>query len=460
MVVLVALLLLSAGPAQAADPQALVEAGRCAEAVQAAGDDPSQARALGDAHRCLGNPRDALLAYQRWLAAQGPDPAVATLIDGLRSQLATVRVRVELQRPAPVDVTILLPPGESVAAEPLGGAEWVARDLPVGTPVDVHVAGPGVEPTSGRTSVLRAGDEASVALRPAWRGIGSVRLSEALPAGIEAWVQGRDDPIPAGQAVPVTAGGAVVQLQGPHGAVDVPVQVGVDQIVSVDPRPWTPTGLAVADAPAGATLRFFLEGVEPPLDRSVAVPPDAGSVDPARGVRVVDAFAVDGLVGGPGSLVIEHDRLGVAAVELLLEPGAANAVTVPVDELPGLPALQARWTEWKDGRVALARKRNTPVFVSLGVAGAATVLSGIAWGVAGSSGKQVADARAAALAGTPHPTGGDWYADHQAAAASERAWTGIAVGAAGLGSVGFVVSGVFGGQAQRAMASYGDWPGR
>jgi len=463
LVRLLALLLFA--PAAHADEAAvrqLLDSGRCEEAASAAEGDPALARALGDARRCLGQARPAVLAYQQHLELNGPDPSVDALIEGLRERLASVRVDVQLDRPAPLRVTASLADRTTVDGVRRPDGSWGLADLPPGAPVAVKLVGVGVEATATTSPVLRAGVETLVTLRPSWLGIGSVSLSGAPPAGVEAVLLGPEGDVPLrpGDIVKVTAGAIALELRGPRGSVAVPATVAEGGTVRVDPKPWWPTSLVVAGAPAGAALRLFLEGVEPPLDRVVAVPVDGGTLDPRFGLLQHDAFVVDGLVGGPGSLVVEHERLGVVALELVLEPGLSNPVTVPTADLPGLPALTGRWNEWKQGRAAVVRKARAPVVVSLGVGGAATLLSAVAWAGAGTSGQRVSDAKSSALAGTAHPTGGDWFADHASASASERGWTAVGIAAGALGGVGFGVSGVFGGRAQQAVEAYGGWAGR
>ncbi len=45
----------------------------------------------------------------------------------------------------------------------------------------------------------------------------------------------------------------------------MPIRLEAGQALQLDPTQWTPTTATVHGVPAGASLRLFLEGVDPPL---------------------------------------------------------------------------------------------------------------------------------------------------------------------------------------------------
>ena len=309
--------------------------GRCAEAADLAAvevleapDSQAAWRTLGDAQRCIGAARPAVLAYARYLELAGSDPAVEALVSTLRERLGRLRVTVHTDRPAPLRVEAHPEYGDPVVARLQPDGTWLLPDLEPGTRPTIVVRGTGVEEVRTPAPMILVDDEATLTLSPGWKGIGVLGLSARPPAGttVEALTVDGWTTVPPDSQVRLTAGEQPVVVAGEHGRVGSMVEVPADGRTLFDPVPWEPTLLTVTGAPAGAELRLFLEGTEPPLERIVTLPRNVGEIDGEFGVRVAPPTPIDSVVGGPGSLVLSHPSLGLAASELVLEPGASNRV--------------------------------------------------------------------------------------------------------------------------------------
>jgi hypothetical protein len=458
--------------ARAADPlgegTAALEAGRCKDAATTAREltvaQPALGpawRLLGDAERCLGSPRPAVQAYVRYLELGGGDSAVAELVWTLRKQLGRLRVVVETERPAPIRVAAEVPGEDELSRAILQpDGSWVVEDLVPGSHPIVVVLGTGVDSTRAESPALTAGVVAQTTVRPRWRGIGSIELARAAHAGARVEVLTYDGwkPLESGRPTKVTAGEVWLAVVGPMGRVETSTSVLVDDRTSFDPGPWLPTRLTVGGAPAGAELRLFLEGVEPPMERVVPVEAGLGAIDPEWGIRVAPGLELDGLVGGSGSLVVHHEVLGTDAAELVLEGGAANSLELDWRRLGEAEAVRTRHLAWKRDRDAIRRTTTGGMVAGGSVAGVGAILSVVGWAAAASSSARMATAKAAALEGLPHDDGAaGWLAEFESAEAAERAWIGVGAGGAGVGLAGLAVVGVFGGRGRARLEALGPW---
>jgi hypothetical protein len=457
-------------PAAAAEREEIESAivfGRCAEAAGLAAlltvtapDDPVSWRLLGDAERCRGASRAAVRAYLQVIERGGTDPTVQTLIASLREQLGKVRITVETERPAPLRVEVQVEgeaaPGPAVL-QPDG--TWLAQDLEPGASATIVVRGTGVDEARVAAAPVGAGGETAVTVRPAWRGIGLVQLLSPPPEGVRVEVPTLDgwQAVAGEQGVRVTAGVVPVAVEGPHGRIETIIEVPADGRTRFDPSSWEPTSLTVSGAPAGAALQLFLEGVEPPMERTVALPA-TGNVDPEWGIRLAEPTELTGLVGGVGSLVMQHPELGLAVSELVLETGSPNGLELDWRQLEGSAVVRSRYLAWQEARGTILEETRAGLAIGLATVGGGLVLSAIAWAAAGGSSGRVVKARDSALAGMPHPDGAaGWYSEHQAAAADEQAWIGVATASAGVGVAGLGIAGVFGARGQLRLQELGDW---
>jgi hypothetical protein len=463
------LLSLAARPVLAATPDAIhdaIAAGRCREAAADAtasleeGGPPAVQRLLGDALQCLGETRPAALAYRRYLETVGPDPTAEAQLRGLREQLGRLLVTVTTDRGEPAGVWAEGAAGEREEGHRMGPAGWLIADLdPAQRPL-VGVAGPGLETVRIRAPALAAGGQTALELRTRWVGVATVELLRAPAPGVSAEVDGSIPPtaLRPGEPAEVSPGAVAVALTSPHGRVLVPLRLAAGGAARVDPLPWTPTALTLSGVPAGASVRLFLEQVDPPMERVIETPAGFGEVDEEWGVRLAPALALDSLVGGDGTLVVSHPTLGVVAMELLLEAGAENAVEVDWRSLEAVAAVRTDHAAWRARRDA-ARTRNTaPVIVGLSVGVGGAIASAVGWAAAGANQATLQDAQVQALSGAPHPDGPEgWYLAHGEALEAQRAAAGAGVAGAILGAAGFTIGGVFGATGRRAVAAVGDW---
>ena len=456
----------SAGAATPATVHEAIAAGRCrdaaAEAAQALDDGgpPALWRLLGDAHRCLGDARAAALAYRRSLATSGPDPTVEALLRGLRERLGRLVVTVRADRGEVTRVVAEMPDGQVEEGSRTGPSTWVIEDLDPSVRPHVLAAGAGLETTRVRAPAAPQGGQAAMEVQTRWSGLATVELSHPPRPGVQVELQtpAGATRLQVGATVDASPGAATIAVVSERGRVPVAIRLEAGQALQLDPTRWTPTTATVRGVPAGASLRLFLEQVEPPLERLVNTPQGLGEIDNDWGLRLAPVLALDSLVGGPGTLVVSHPTLGVVAMELLLQADADNAIQVDWRSLAEAPALRARYLTWRNRRDAAKKKAMAPVWAGLAAGAGGTLVSIIGWSAAAER-QGAADAlQAQALAGAPHGEGATgWYDEHQTAIGAQRAAMSAAIGGALIGAAGFTVSGVFGAKARTVDAEIGEW---
>ncbi len=454
-----ALLLLLPTLATAASPEAIhrsIAEGRCREAVQEIRklgpptQDPALWRLLGDAHRCLGEARPAVLAYRKHLAVAGPAADISELVSGLRERLGRLVVTVRPDRGVASQVdAVFLDETRQRGVEITPGV-WSLDDLEPGQSTNVVVRGLGLESLRTRAPAVPVGGQASIELRPRWVGVARLKLADARTEGLEVEVTraGEAVVLRPGVEESINAGRITVGVVSERGRVEFELDLEGGQREVVDPTPWAPTRLTINDVPAGSSVRLFLEGVDPPLERELNTAADVGEIDPSFGVRLAPAIQLDGLVGGPATLVVSHAILGVVAVELTLGRGGDNAAQVGWRGRPEALGVQAEWQSWKARDAASRRGTQVPVIAGAVAGGVGVLVSVIGWAAAGAQQATLADSQSQALSGAAHPDGPTgWYDDHQAALASQQGAMGGAIGGAIVGVAGFGVAGVFGAKA-------------
>ena len=348
----------AAAPLEAAVATAL-QAGRCHGARAAAlqltfwrPTVPGGWALLGDANRCMGSTRGAVLAYRRYQEAGGSAAAIREVLDLLALQLASVEVTVVLPDEARDPVVTLRIDGAELTAV---GSAVSFDDLPTGQELSVQVAGTGLETTSAPVPPLPPGAREPIELQPSWFGVAMVTIAEHAPEECSTWLvtdAGRV-PAPPGSTIAVTAGRVRAEMESPLGAsaVDLPVEPGAE--VPFDPRLHLPAALTLSGLPAGAEVRLFLEGTGgAESERSFVLDPQVGDIDPTTGVRLAPPTTVPSLHGGAGGLWVTHPSLGAGTGNLVLASGRDNAMAFDFRSLEGVPAVQARWEQWRTQRAA------------------------------------------------------------------------------------------------------------
>ena len=466
---LVSILLLPslAEAATARDVRRALTAGTCDEARVAAlelvTDRPEDAdawRLLGDAERCVGAIRAAVLAYRRHLELDGGDPAVPGLIDGLGTSLAGLEVRfAATDRPATPGAEVLL---GQVGVGPFEIVDGVSRfrDLPTSGPLVVRVRGAGFLSEAQEVAQLSPGEVGAVELTPRWAGFGELALVGDAPVQVVAL--GPDGEVPLGSdPVELTAEELELHVSGGHGTVSVPVTVVRGETTRFDPMPWRPAGLRVIGLPAGATIRVFVEGPEGhTLNREVTLDGTRGTIDDATGVRVAPPHSIDSLLGGTGGLFVSHPVLGSGVAAAVLEAGGPNSVTFDWSALQGVSAVTVGYEAWKLRRLE-ARKQaaRAPVIAGLVAVGAGVAAAALAGGAV-AAGDEVTAARAEAITASEADdlvgVNTSW-ADYGSASARER---GLLAGAGVLGGVAVTATGLtitFGALGSKRVAEVGVW---
>ena len=437
--------------------QQAIAAGKCAVAMATASEltmrssaEPRGFKLVGDAARCAGTPRPAVVAYRRYQELGGDDPKVGLMVAGLAETLATLDVVIERQEGGPVPlVRLALPWGETLSPVELPAGALRFTDLPTGASLSLAVAGRGLEPLDVGIEPLRPGESRSVDVHPVYVGLGTVRIAghdPALCATTLLTADGEADAQP-GSAEQVTAGELTALVTGEHGELAVPLEVPPDGELTFDPSPWVPTQLTVVGLPTGAGFRIFVEGYDDArVEVSGTAPGSGGRIDVETGVRLAEPLQIGSLVGGSGGLFVSHPLLGEGAGSLVLEPGSANATTFDWRKMPGVARVSEPYQRWSVQRADLQRRVRgrtaAPVVLAIGSA----IASGVMFAMAADADRRVTESAASRDVTV-----------NQAAHTQRTTFTIIGGATAGVAVIGFVIAGAAAKAGEREIAEFGEW---
>ena len=464
----VALLLPTVASARDDSPiQEALSAGRCDEAaaaaraaLEASPDDAAMYRALGDAERCLGNARPAVLAYLRHLELAGEDATVRALVDNLRGTLGSMLVRIPpSDQPADPLYEVRLEDELLAPAAPGDTGELLYVDLSPATAITLSVDAPGFERTSQNVPPMQAGEHRVVELSARWLGFGQLKLAEG--ATCQVWAE--EDAVTA-EPMELTAGQTTLVVQGSNGQVEATVEVAPGGVTTFDPTPWLPAAVRISGLPAGASIRLFVEGPQGRvISRELALDASRGSLHPETGVLIAPPYTIDSLYGGTGGVFVSHPIVGKGVTQVVLEPGALNQATFDWSSLEGVAAVTEAYSQWRASRVQALRSATAPTIAAGLLALGSGVVAGVLGGSAVAAGLEVTEARgdaiAAANSGSPAAVDGLWD-DYRAASNRE---SGLLVGTGILGAVsvaGTSLTITFGVRGRRGLAEVGEWEPR
>ena len=452
--------------------QDALDAGQCASARAAASEFalaqpglPDGYRFLGDAARCDGRSREAVLAYRRYKDLGGTDAAVDLMIRGLSANLATVVAVVDLPSDGVLAHAVLSTPTESLTAPQGSGGSFEFGDLPTGQDLVISITGKGLRPTDLEVAPLAAGERREIPVAVEYIGLVRVQVLDHDPSLCATTLLTPDGDVVAApdSESEVTASDVVALVSGQYGEIEVPLDVASGGLVQFDPTPWVPTGITIINVPNGSSLRVFVEGFGGAVvEKEIQVPVGLGTLDPVTGVMIADPQRVDSLIGGMGGVFVEHPVLGAGNVAVVLAPGSANATTFEWKELAGVSRIEAAYQDWSSGREVLRKRSATTTGIFVGIAVGGGVASGILWAVAAAAGGEADGSKSLALtAGDATEVDLSQISGHREAyeAAASRRTAAIVGGSitAALAGTGLVVSITFGAKGQRDVAAHGDW---
>ena len=462
-------LLLATGTAHAApepiEPiEQAIAAGDCEQAATlarvasaAAPASPALARLLGDAERCLGNARPAVLAYQRLLDLEPAAEGVSALVEGLRTSLAVVRVEIQSESPA-TPVARLVVDGEELPGRFDTEGAAVFLDLTPTSRVVLHVSSPGFAPVEQSIEGLLGGEVRVVQASPEWVGFGKVALG-GVDCNCQVYVGDSTQPLGADPAE-VTAGPNPVRLVNAHGSVAAQVEVARGETATFDPGPWRPASVRIVGLPAGASIRVFVEGPEgQAAHHEGTLDPERGTLHDRTGVRVASPHTVGSLYGGSGGVFVSHPVVGRGVTAVVLVPGEKNTVSFDWSELGGVAAVEAQYTRYKEERLeAITSHRPRTVAFAAAAIGAgvgAAILAAAAVGAGGDA----TGLKQQALTSSPVEVDAI-HRDWETAMNAER---GLLVGTGILSAVSLTSAGLtitFGLQGRKALVEVGEWTPR
>ena len=452
--------------------KAALAAGQCAAAAAAASEftlsQPSQPdghRFLGDAERCAGRTRAAVLAYRQYKDLGGSDSAVDVLLRGLSASLATLTVRVDLPAQDVVAQALLALGSEIVAGEAIDRTSFHFADLPPGETMSLSVVGRGLRQASLEIEPLQPGEQRELPAEVEYIGLARVRVLDHDVRRAATTLRSPDGEVLAapGSVTEVTAAGVLALVQGEFGEVQVPLAVVAGGTVEFHPTPWTPTGLTVVDLPAGTTLRVYVEGMEGAvLERQVSVPLTGGRLDPSTGLSIAEPLRIDSLIGGVGGLFVQHPTLGDASATVVLELGATNATTFQWRGLPGVAGLQTAYDEWSVGEAAARRSSAGGTVAMVALTVASGVAAGVLFGSADAAAVEADGARALAISAVEavdvdHAAVAAHREAYDAAVAQQEALTAGGAISSGVAGVGFGLSVTFALAGRQKLKAMGPW---
>lgn len=453
---------------------AALDAGHCAAASAAAEElrraQPELAegwRLLGKGLSCAGREREAVHALDEYARLGGADADVLRLRDQLRSGLGVLDVRLADHYEDVITRFRLAIDG--VWIEPTTSAQHEAKftDVPPGRELTLSVVGRGLNPVREELGALGAGERRSKAVETEYIGLGTIEASDFDPNAVGAvFIEGggeRVELLP-GASVRVTAGVLEVQVgPTPSAAARIPLEIRPKESVTFDPTPYRPTRLTLGLVPAGSKVSVGVAGDDGVATfRLVELPLQVGSIDPGTGLRLAEPALLEKLIGGRADLALQHPVLGLWQRSTVLEVGESNGFEVDSSEfskVENLAAIQKAWELWQAEK-AEAERGHRRKAVAFGVLGG-TLLAGGAVALAAGAGQTKNHAALALYCEVLEERG----ADGAEAACTERAKARsaqlglVAGGGLGvlLGTGGVVLSGVFGGKAQRALPRSGAW---
>ena len=330
--------------------EAALRAGQCQAARSAASEltmaDPAAPdgwQLAGDAARCVGDLREAVLAYRRYQSRGGAVPAVLQMVDTLAGDLGAVEVTLELAEGSATPALALQIGSLEVVPASSGEDRLRFDDLPVGEPSVLRVSGRGLKEELHELPPLAPGQLEALQIAPVWIGLGAVRVAEHEPALCRTTLVTPDTEYVAkpGALVEVTAGTTVAWVENDNGIVEVPIEVEPDSEVDLDPARHLPASLTVVGLPAGAEVRIVVEtAAGSSIEQSLLLPPDQGEIDGGTGVRLALPTRFLSLQGGQGGRT-GRACTGALAVFSAVAAGAGAALLAGAASQRG-PMVQAR----------------------------------------------------------------------------------------------------------------------
>ena len=415
----------------------------------------------GDAARCSGDLRGALLAYRRYQREGGDESSTTALIDRLAGKFGTLLVRVEAPSEAAPIRTRVVVGDEDIADEPTPQGARRLRDLPLGQPLTLTVSGRGLRPLELQLEPLKAGEVREFDVTPEWLGLATVKLAHfENTARVVLLTEDAEVAADAGQSYSLSAASAWALVENEFGVQSVPLLVEPQAILDFDPTPYLPARLAVAGVPAGAMVTVDVTADDGRRGGWTDVLPfDVGAIHIDTGVRVAPVHNVDSLPGGVGTLHVEHPTLGEKQVEVVLETGTLNAVTFDWRPLPGVTLVAERYAEWQRVQVQVRRGRSRTAALGVTSGVLAAIGGGLLVGALVVEGQaNAARDRAVAAHGVQDSAALTLaIADFKAAQGRSRA-LGISAGVGfGLSGLSVVMTFGSGAGARRISAALGPW---
>jgi hypothetical protein len=355
------LLLISLTTASAQEPTPVADAVRTAlssgdcdralvissERVTAAPDDAEAHRLRGDAQRCLGQNRAAVLSYRRAMQL-GVDDAV---LEQLVGRLAKKLVQLELTAQGadwdhPPEITLHL---DGATLEPISaGAQGVRFiDLPPNQPLEIRLHGPGYQPTVTSVDPQQAGAVAQRTVEVDYLGLGTLVLSPWEGDHSVTITDGhrkREGVEPGSHEV--TAGNVVVTIQGQLGRAERTLGFARGQELSLDVASLLPGQVTLTQVPAGSTLRYGLTGGSDYQEIEIGWP--EVTLDPEIGLPILSAYPLENLQTGSYGYELAQPSLGMIQGEFFAVGGEVSAHRIDLGSAPGFEPLRGAYASHLD----------------------------------------------------------------------------------------------------------------
>lgn len=290
-------------------------------------DDAAAWRAQGDAARCSGDSRAALVSYRKALSLK-PDAGLEALIGSLASDLSSVQVTL-----TGVDADIAPIVTATYGDVTVESANGLLRDLPQNTDIDVSIAGPGYNPVRQAVTTPEAGAIHELTVPVTFLGWATMHVGEIGP-GVTVLLD--DAELVAGERR-VVAGGHSLVVTGETGRRELAIDV--QGTYALEPMQLLPASVTLLGLPEGATLT--LAEREP-----IAVARGEGELDETLGIRVVQSVAIEGLDQGEHTYVMSHPIFGDVEGRFFAVAGQVSAEPVPWRALDTVDALAQEYAAY------------------------------------------------------------------------------------------------------------------
>ncbi len=310
--------------------------------IEEAPDDLVAYRLLGDAQRCLGLTRDAVLSYREARELGLADPNLDLVIESEAAKLATLPIIVEGREDGAALVLRVVIDGQRSEPYALSGRQLLLTDLPPGRSLGIELSGPGYSTTSVEAGSLVVGENVPLELKTSYLGFATLAVAvwpeslrvQVLEGGVRREVEIGE--------VSVSAGEVVLTVSGDFGETKRCLLLTDGQRLEIDVASMAPGQLTLTQVPAGSEVLVETPGGELAGQTSVAW--QDGQPDASLGINLGAVAQVRGLTTGNYRYRVQHPLLGAVDDEVFVVGGEVTGQPVDWTAMPGIGELRGAYS--------------------------------------------------------------------------------------------------------------------